>query len=356
MRRRSSIVVGLVAGDRIPDSELDAWARVQEAEPSLASPFFRPEFTEILGAVREDVAVATVRPESGDPMFFPFQRTRFGGGRPVGARLSDYQGLVATGDADLDARALLRSCGLRSWDFDAVVAGQRPFLPFQRRARSSPCLDLSRGFDAFVAERAEAGSDQVADIRKQSERLAAEEGPVRFETHVEDAGCLEALLRWKSDQYKRTGAVDIFAYPWVRDVVRRIHATRNDGFAGLLSMLYVADEPVAGHLGLRSRSVWHYWLPAYDRRWAKHSPGLILLLNMAEAAAGLGLEQIDLGKGDALYKNRLANGSVALAEGRVDASTAARLTGSATRFAQALGARTPLAGRLAQRETRRLFA
>lgn len=355
MRGRSSIVVGVVPGDRIPDAELDAWARVQETEPSLASPFFRPEFTEIVGAVRSDVALASGRRDGDDPIFFPFQRGRFGRGRPVGGRLSDYQGIVARGDPELDAPILVRSCGLRSWDFDAVIAGQRVFRPFQLRARSSPCLDLSRGFDAFAAERTAAGSEQVTDVLKQAERLAADIGPLRFEVHVDDPTRLELLMRWKSEQYRRTGAVDIFVYPWVREVVRRIQTTKNDGFAGLLSVLYASDSPVAAHLGMRSRTVWHYWLPAYDRRFAKHSPGLILLLRMAEAAPGLGIEQLDLGKGDALYKSRLANARVELAEGVVGASQAARVTGSAARLAKRLGQRTPLARQLARRETRRLF-
>jgi CelD/BcsL family acetyltransferase involved in cellulose biosynthesis len=354
MRGRSSIVVGVVAGDRVPDADREAWARVQEAEPSLASPFFRPEFTEIVAAVRDDVAVAVVRGDD-DAIFFPFQRGRRGRGRPVGGRLSDYHGLVARGSPDLDAKTLLRACRLRGWDFDAVVAAQRTFEPFHRRVRSSPYVDLSRGFETFVRERAAAGSDQVVDVQRQAERLKAEVGTVRFEAHVDDTAGLEVLLRWKSDQYRRTGAVDIFTYPWVREVVSRIQATRNADFAGLLSMLYVSDQPVAAHLGMRSRSVWHYWLPSYERRFARYSPGLILLLKMAEAARELGLEAIDLGKGDALYKSRLANANATLAEGSVDVSSVGRITGSSRRLAGRIGQRTPVAGRLARREIRRQF-
>jgi CelD/BcsL family acetyltransferase involved in cellulose biosynthesis len=335
---------------------LQAWAHIQEAEPSLGSPFFRPEFTEIVAAARGDVAVAIVRRDEGEPAFFPFQRGPFARARPVGARLSDYQGIVARGEPPFDARALLRSCGLRSWDFDAVVAAQSIFQPFHRRAKSSQCLDVTRGFETFVADRAAAGSDQVADIRKQAERLEADVGPVRFEVHVEDPASLEVLLRWKSEQYRRTGAVDIFSFPWVRDVVRRVHGARHEGFAGLLSVLYVADKPIAAHLGLRSRTTWHYWLPAYDRRFAKHSPGLILLLQMAQAAVGLGLDRIDLGKGDALYKRRLANASVPLAEGSIDTSLVSSLTSSAARFLRRAARRTPLARRLDLLDTRRLFA
>ena len=71
---------------------------------------------------------------------------------------------------------------------------------------------------------------------------------------------------------------------------------------------------------MRSRTAWHYWLPTYDRDFAKYSPGLILLLEMAAQAQALGIQTIDLGKGNALYKQRLMNGAVPLLEGVVPAS------------------------------------
>src|SRR5678816_1993574 len=96
---------------------------------------------------------------------------------------------------------------------------------------------------------------------------------------------------------------------WGRELVERIHSAHEAGFAGMLSLLYADDRLVAGHLGMRSRTVWHYWFPAYDAALAKYSPGLILLLKMAENAQSLGLRAIDLGKGLSQYKERLMNAS-----------------------------------------------
>jgi CelD/BcsL family acetyltransferase involved in cellulose biosynthesis len=86
----------------------------------------------------------------------------------------------------------------------------------------------------------------------------------------------------------------------------------------MLSLLYAGERLVAGHFGMRGQSVWHYWFPAYDPKMAKYSPGLILLLKMAEHAPSLGVRTIDLGKGMSLYKQRLMNASVPLASGRVE--------------------------------------
>ena len=88
----------------------------------------------------------------------------------------------------------------------------------------------------------------------------------------------------------------------------------------MLSVLFAGERPVAAHLGMRSRTAWHYRLPTYDRDFAKYSPGLILLLEMAAQAPALGIRMIDLGKGSALYKQRLMSGAVPLIEGVVPAS------------------------------------
>src|SRR6266478_2919374 len=86
----------------------------------------------------------------------------------------------------------------------------------------------------------------------------------------------------------------------------------------MFSLIYTGDKLLAGHLGMRSRTVWHYWFPAYDSQFAKYSPGLLLLLKMAEHAPQIGLRTIDLGTGLTLYKRRLMNASISVAEGSVE--------------------------------------
>ena len=49
----------------------------------------------------------------------------------------------------------------------------------------------------------------------------------------------------------------------------------------MFSVLYVADQPAALHLGMCCRGVWHSWFPTYDVAFAKYSPGLLLLLELA---------------------------------------------------------------------------
>src|SRR5262249_62322777 len=116
---------------------------------------------------------------------------------------------IARVEPRFDAPAFVRSCGLSGWDFDGAVASQRIFQPFHRRSKLSPTIDLSRGFSGFVEERTAAGSDQIADIRRQVERLEAEVGPVRFEAHVAETSALELLIAWKSAQYEQIGRAHV---------------------------------------------------------------------------------------------------------------------------------------------------
>ena len=82
--------------------------------------------------------------------------------------------------------------------------------------------------------------------------------------------------------------------------------------------MYAGDRLVAAHMGMRSRTHWHYWFPSYATDVSKYSPGSILLLRMAEAAQEHGISVIDLGKGDSQYKRTLMTGAAPLLEGAVE--------------------------------------
>jgi CelD/BcsL family acetyltransferase involved in cellulose biosynthesis len=79
-------------------------------------------------------------------------------------------------------------------------------------------------------------------------------------------------------------------------------------------MLYAGDRPIADHIGIRSESVLSWWFPGY----AGLSPGLISLLQTAEAAADAGLDHVELGKGREDYKESFRSTDLAIAEGRVE--------------------------------------
>jgi CelD/BcsL family acetyltransferase involved in cellulose biosynthesis len=325
--------------------ELEHWSSLQCADLSLASPFFRPEFAQAVATVRDDALVAVIEDAGRIAGFFPFHRRPFGIGRPIGGRLSDYQGVIAEPSTHVDPRWLLRQCGLRAMDFRHLVAGQSAFTPFHTGHASSPQLELWSGFDAYRADRARAGSRAIGKIERSATRLAADlHEPIRFVAEDPDPAALAVLCRWKSEQHRRRQQADVLSLEWVVDLLRTLQHAQSSHFAGMLSTLYVGDRLIAAHMGMRSRDHWHYWLPAYDPGFGRYSPGLILLVEMAKDAGRLGVGVIDMGRGDEAYKQRLMTAAFPLAEASVVVSRPLMGLRDVAGRLQRAGRRTRLAG------------
>ncbi|MFE3335320.1 GNAT family N-acetyltransferase, partial [Streptomyces sp. NPDC059202] len=290
-----------------------------------ASPFLSPEFARAVGRFRPGARVAVLEDGRGPVGFFPFERRPLGLGRPIGDGVCDCQGLVgdagATGpDGVGDSAELLRACGLQVWQFDHLAAGQPLFAPGVARRATSPvvvCADTEPG-----AVLAHASSAFRRDVRTKEHRLARRAGDVRFVFDSHDPEALEALMAWKSAQYRAKGRIDQFSRPWVAATVRELLRAGSPACSGTLSVLYADHRPVACHFGLRSRSVLTYWFPAYDPAWASCSPGILLLVGILRAAAEAGLHHVDLGRGDDRYKTQLKTGDLVVGEGQVSRPTA----------------------------------
>ncbi|NUS06584.1 MAG: GNAT family N-acetyltransferase [Nonomuraea sp.] len=308
--------VTLVHPRELGQPELSRWRALQEADAAFDNPFLSPEFTVAVGDLRDVVRVAVLHDGSEIVGFFPFERHPLGIGKPVAAGLTDAQGLVHAKGLDLDPRRLIKDCGLSVYEFDHLVSGQ-PLLSARHTRHPSPIIDLRDGFGPYTESlKAHSGKTYKTTLAK-SRKLQREAGALRHDYAITDARPLHTLLGWKTDQYRRTGRTDRFAHRWIVELVERLLATQSESFAGVLDMVYVDDAPMAGHFGVRTRTTLAGWFPAYDPRFAKYSPGLIHHLAMAESAAGSGIQVIDMGRGEKEYKDKLKNGQLEVAEGRV---------------------------------------
>lgn len=341
----------MVRPGELDADQIERWRELRALSGAPANPFMEPEFTRAVGRVRPGARVAIVEGQGETVGFFPYERGPLGQGRAIGFGVSDSQGPVLSPEHTLTAGELLRGCSLASWEFDNLEAGQTLFVPDATEEFDSPVIDIGQGYEAYEAA-LRAGSPKFFRTTTAKERrLARQAGEVRFVFDERDPAALRTLMEWKSAQYRRTGRRDRFAKEWIRALVRQLAADRTSGStsdrtpgdpsgrtsdrtpdrtpgdpsgltsdrkpgcSGVLSVLYVADRPVAAHFGLRSRTVLSCWFPAYDTDFAKYSPGLILHLRMAEAAAGAGIGLLDLGRGTAEYKNALKTGDLRVHEG-----------------------------------------
>jgi CelD/BcsL family acetyltransferase involved in cellulose biosynthesis len=327
------MTIDVLSTAQLSAKHIAQWCKIQNSNPALSSPYFSPEFTLLTAAARQatsentrgrhrgeggEVRVAVLQAQGHIVGFFPFWRSRSWAGTiagPVAGSLSDFQGLITAPDFELDPQNLLRQCGLDRWYFDHLLASQTSFKPFHRCVVPSAAIDLTAGYDQYMATRQTVSSSRFKDMARLRRKLAREVGPLRYEAHTDDVKVLAQLLAWKSQQFLRTGLEDLFELGWTRSLIQSIHTTHTENLTGMLSVLYAGDQLISAHMGMRSRDVWHYWLPSYDSRFQKFSPGLLLLLSMIEDAAKRGMHTFDLGKGSDSYKPLFSNQATLVAEG-----------------------------------------
>jgi CelD/BcsL family acetyltransferase involved in cellulose biosynthesis len=299
-------------------SDLAPWAEWYRQDPTLASPYFAPQFTRIVGSVRPAVWGGVVEEADRIGGFLPFERSTRRVGGPVGGPISDYQGVIHRPGLHWRAEELVRSCGLHVFEFDHLLVTQEPFQAYHRTRGDSPVIDLTDGFPSYRRWLRERSQSLVRSIERKSRKIERELGPLRFVCSSEDPAVLHRVIEWKSGQFRRTGIPDLFRRRWVAEVLERILATREPDFAGVLSALYAGDDLIAAHFGMRSERDLHWWFPSFDPTFGRYSPGTVLLWELAKASESGEFLRIDLGKGDDPYKARFANERVWLAEGSIE--------------------------------------
>src|SRR4051794_12390922 len=100
------INVRLTRPEKLTSEELALWDRLQRQQPDFESPYFRPEFTQAVAGVRQDVEIAVLQQDGKAVGFFPFQRSSLNLGKPVGGKLNDFHGVLLPRGVHIDARQL----------------------------------------------------------------------------------------------------------------------------------------------------------------------------------------------------------------------------------------------------------
>jgi CelD/BcsL family acetyltransferase involved in cellulose biosynthesis len=327
---------------QLTDDDVRRWRDIQSCNPELERPFFAPEWFRALEDAGHDVEIAVLAADGEDRGYFPVHRS---GSTvlPPGGRLCDFQGWIGPADLAVDVEGTLRAIGARAWRFNHLLARQASAARFATERPESPFAELYEGFEAFLAGHRSRGAGWVSQVPRKARKLGREVGDLRLELTTTDRGVLERLRAWKRAQRERTRTVDPLDEPWAARAVERCLATDTPDFAGVLSALYAGDELVAAHLGLRSRSTFHIWFPAYDVAHEAYSPGLVLMYEMFRAVSEAGVTRVDFGRGPERYKSSWMTGSETLAAGFVDLRPIPRLAGGAAAGGRRLLRRTGVA-------------
>jgi CelD/BcsL family acetyltransferase involved in cellulose biosynthesis len=307
--------VEVIKGSELSEEMKLLWHYFQVSRKELSNPFFCHEFISIVSSCRGDVYVALILENSKIIGFFPFQRGMLGIASPVGGAISDYHGYISKVEIDFENNEIFKKAGISRWKFDHLISEQTASFSNDISLDVSPIIDVINGYEHYKEGMRNSGSKIINKINRWRRKLEEEFGSVRVELCSKKSDELQICIEGKRRQFLESGIVDPFSEPWLVEMLEKIHAFESPDFSGMLSVLYAGDKIIATHMGMRSKNVWHYWFPTYDHAFAKFSPGLILLASIIEGACGMKMSHIDLGKGNSMYKSRIKNNEIILAEG-----------------------------------------
>jgi CelD/BcsL family acetyltransferase involved in cellulose biosynthesis len=295
--------VDIVKADALGPAEIALWRAMLAGNPDLASPYFRPEFTQVVGAVSPDAGVAVFRRDGRTVGFFPHQR-RGGTIQPLGAPMNDYHGVIAhPGQAPSmeEVAALLKAPRLRigAWVGEASQGTDRETL-----MAAMP----DEGYDAWYAERRQTWSKYYKDKERARRSLEADLGEVRVERNLRDPALLDQLIELKRDQYRRTGLHDIFDCGWTAEALHALLQTHGeDDFGASMAAMWAGDKLVAVEYSLHAGERYHFWFPVYAPEYARCSPGILLSMGTMRLASDQGYRVFDFGFGGEGYKKYFCN-------------------------------------------------
>ena len=296
-------------------TERAQWGELQTGTTNFANPFASATFAKAVGEVDERARVGLMWDGPSIVGVLPFRPGRLGSGRPLAAGIAGCHPLLRRPGADFCAFELLAGCNLTMWSFENLVAPGPPSPTTSTVATN--VIDLTGGYDHYLSEAAVRSKRYFNWLRRKRQRIERELGEICFTSGVDDPAGLQALIRWKSAQYRRTGRPDPFARRWVLDLVHLLSDTRSADCTGRLSVLRAGGQVLAVDFSLHSESIYAGWFVAFNPEFASYSPGAVRWLFVLEKAAALNLSTADLGPGDQDYKLRMATGTTELFRGYI---------------------------------------
>lgn len=304
-----TLQIEVVKADELTVADRVLWRAMTDANPDLASPYFRWEFTEIAARVSPNAAVAVLSRDGRTIGYFPHQR-RGAAIQPLGAPMNDYHGVIAMpGEAPSLAAvaALLRAPRLNvsAWVGPSGVGELRETLM---------TVTPEEGFDTWYAERRKTWGKYFKDKERARRSLETELGPIRVERGLTDPALLDQLIQLKRDQYARTGRHDIFACGWTRDLLHALMADPRQDFGASMAALWAGDQLTAIEYSLHAGDRYHFWFPAYQPGLARCSPGILLTMDTMRLACAEGFRVFDFGFGGEGYKKYFCNATQSVRE------------------------------------------
>jgi CelD/BcsL family acetyltransferase involved in cellulose biosynthesis len=236
-----------------------------------------------------------------------------------GTEVTDYMGPVGVPElGGAFARELLAALGGRDDWAAADLRGlpeDKPWLGHLAEAAAArgfsvevlddrngvaPFLEIPGSYDEYLAR---LPSKLRHEIRRKARRLSAEVGPYRV-TIATDGTLVEDLDLFIELHRSSEGPKGVFLQPGMEIFFRRL----GEAFLrpGIFSLTFVEADgaKMAGTIGFRFEGTYYLYNSAFDARWRRLSPGMVLIAEDIRIAIEAGCSAFDLLKGDYAYKYR----------------------------------------------------
>ncbi len=307
------------------EPELGRWREFQTASLELQNPFVSSAFARSVGEISDRARVAVIEDGSTIVGFLAFELRSRRVGTPIGRKLNNRQAFVHHPSLRWSWPALLTATNLDVLEFGDLV-GSQASAARSLEAVESPIIDTVDGWDAYLTKvrarkHVKTTLYKERKLRREFDDVVFESGPAK------DFAQLRQLIAWKSQQYRRSGWPNLFARRGVTDLLDLLsNSDAQEGLRAVASSLRVDGHLIATDLSLASESVFAGWFGAHDPEHGAFSPGSIRTLRTVEAAFDMGVEWLDLARGDESYKHTLKTGDAEVATGYVSRPSGRSLT------------------------------
>lgn len=308
--------------EQMRESDWAAWAKLRDNSLALQSPYFHPEYTQLLAELRPDVRVVCQYDEDGLPIaFLPVQGGRFT--RPVGAPMSDYHAIITNRD-DITYDSLLGETGIGAYHYSCAADPQRLRMPQILAESETAAIDIETTVEAWREDRDSSYRRHLKSNRRRTRKAEDALGPKRIALFSRDIDVYMSLLKWKRAKFAITGKYDVLSADWTQSLIRTLWERGEKADLRCdMHALYFGERLAAIDLGLSDGKVFHSWMVAYDDELAEFGPGIQLLEALIEATPETGYRRIDMGEGLNGYKRHYGSASQRVVSGLVPLSGAA---------------------------------
>jgi len=337
-----NIHVSVIPLKNLSQDMLQSWLDMQISNPDFAGPCFHPELFVAIGKYCPDTYVSIIKRGNEPVGYLPFAKDRrLAVARPV--PICDYQFIMGSRSERWDIKMILNGAGLVAWDFDHLAGslninseGLLKGMPIKDGYYSSR-IDLKDGFQKYLSSTKQK-CNRLHNRMNQHRLLERNFGTIRFVPTCDNMSVLHQLLEWRSSRHGS-------AEPWVKETLEYLHSIKNSSLSGVLSALYFGDDLAAAHFGIRHQGILFYWFPAFNPKFSKYSPGLVLLNYLIEELSALQCNMLDFGPGPEPYKLHYGNSALPLMRGSLilDCYTglAFQCYRKMSRFKHLISSRTP---------------